>query len=571
MQKLDGFMGQGITMNNLLNLFTSTIFLLFFTLSCQNIEQQDNSTPVITDTIYISLNHDTTLLYLDSTQILNFLTRYPLADDIQMNIISFYKRRNYEFAWINNFGINEIAGNFINLLNHEDVTYSNDSLFYFNRIQEIYNIISEDFNKDISDSLIAELEILLSLNLFDYANRNWRGISDDKIREAGWFIARKQLNYEELLDSLLKSKGHLISAFEPVYPQYSLLKKFLIIYSDIEKGGGWKYDYPKNVDFKKGDTATIFSDLKMQLYVMGDLAVADSSNVFNDELIIAVSKFQKRHGLNANGLLDEKTLLALSVPVHERLQQILINMERSRWVPAEQKGDYIVVNIPAFKMFVFHNDSLEWTCNVIVGKTTETNNTVIFNDNLEYVVFNPYWNIPKNILIKETLPAIKKNPDYLRNHNMEVVDAEGNHIKESSINWIHYTKHFPYIIRQKPGKNNSLGAIKFLFPNSYEIYMHDTPEKSLFGETTRTFSHGCIRLEEPFKLAEFLLREDSSWTRGKITAVMDGGKQSFVKLKNKVPVFIAYFTTWVDRNGNLNFRDDVYHHDDKMKQLLFAD
>ncbi|MBK7387851.1 MAG: L,D-transpeptidase family protein [Bacteroidetes bacterium] len=275
--------------------------------------------------------------------------------------------------------------------------------------------------------------------------------------------------------------------------------------------------------------------------------------------------------MKENGLIEEKTLQQLSVPVHERIKQILINMERSRWVPAEQKGEYLVVNIPDFKLFVFQNDSLEWSCNVIVGESKVTNNTVIFNDNLEYIVFSPYWNIPKNILIKETLPAIKRNPDYLSSHNMEVVDVKGKPVASSSINWSQYKNNFPYIIRQKPGENNALGSVKFLFPNSYEIYMHDTPEKSLFGETTRTFSHGCIRLEEPYKLVKFLLREDTSWTDENIIASMYGGKQTFVKLKNKVPVFIAYFTAWVDRNGNMNFRNDVYSHDEKMKQLLFAD
>ena len=154
---------------------------------------------------------------------------------------------------------------------------------------------------------------------------------------------------------------------------------------------------------------------------------------------------------------------------------------------------------------------------------------------------------------------------------MEVVNAEGQPVSTSSIEWNKYTNNFPYIIRQKPGKNNALGLVKFLFPNSYGIYLHDTPEKSLFGESTRMFSHGCIRLQEPFKLAKFLLREDSSFTDEKIKTLMNGDKQTFVKLKNKVPVFIVYFTAWVDSDGKLNLRDDVYQHDEKMKHLLFKD
>jgi murein L,D-transpeptidase YcbB/YkuD len=515
---------------------------------------------------------DTGLIYLDSIQIVNFLQQDSINESYSKNLKSFYKKRNDEFAWMNNTGINEYARNFINLLNHEEKKIKNDSLFYHDQIHTLYNLLSEDgYQFNGKDSLVIQLELLLTINFFDYAKRNWGGIDKEEARKVSWFMDKKKLNYELLLDTLLKNDAHTIFSFEPIYSQYRLLKNYLQKYNNIEKEGGWAEWTNKIKTLKKGDSSFVITSVKKQLFMLEDLIVNDSTNLFNDNLAAAVKKFQKRNGLKEDGVISGKTLLEMGIPVRQRIQQILINMERCKWVPIEQKGDYVMVNIPDFKLYVYHNDSLEWTCNVVVGKTKVENHTIIFNDTIEEIVFSPYWNIPKDIIIKETLPEIKKNPAYLVSHDMEVVNAKEQPVAISSMEWGKYTNNFPYTIRQKPGKDNALGLVKFLFPNSYDIYMHDTPAKSLFGQPTRTFSHGCIRIEEPFKLARFLLRGDSIYTDEKINALMQGGKQTFVKLKNKVPVFIAYFTAWVDKDGKLNFREDVYHHDLKMKKILFTD
>ncbi|HRH60705.1 MAG TPA: L,D-transpeptidase family protein, partial [Chitinophagaceae bacterium] len=198
-----------------------------------------------------------------------------------------------------------------------------------------------------------------------------------------------------------------------------------------------------------------------------------------------------------------------------------------------------------YKLHAYENDSLVWSMNVVVGTTA--NKTTIFNGNLKYVVFSPYWNVPPSIIQKEILPGIKRNKNYLEQHNMEWNGGS---------------------VRQKPGLNNSLGLVKFLFPNSYNIYLHDTPAKSLFGEDKRAFSHGCIRLNEPQKLAEYLLRNDTAWTTEKIVKAMKSGKEQYVTLKNPVPVFIAYFTAFVDRKGRLNFRSDVYGRDSRLAKMI---
>jgi murein L,D-transpeptidase YcbB/YkuD len=483
----------------------------------------------------------------------------------------FYQKRNHEFAWITKSGANEYARNFMNLLNQDDQKRDSATSKYYSDLIKRYTIVfDEDFQFKSGDSLMVRLELLLTINFFDYAKRNWKGKADEDLVKVGWLMERKNVNYEHLLDTLLKNNAHTISSFEPVYRQYALLKKYLIKYRSIERESAVIGLNDSIKELKVGDTAMVIAAIKKHLYLLEDYEVKDSTNLFNSALEDAVKRFQKRNGFLENGIIADKTLKALCVPIHTVIQQLLINMERCRWVPLDQEGDYLIVNIPAFKLLVYHHDSLSWTCNAIVGQSKLTSNTIIFNDTMEYIVFSPNWNIPQNILRKETLPAIKKNRNYLSTHNMEVVDFSGKHISSSSISWNKYSNHFPYIIRQKPGKDNALGLVKFLFPNMYDIYLHDTPTKSLFEESSRMFSHGCIRIEEPYKLAQFLLQQDTSWSAEKIKAAMNGGKEVFVKLKKKVPIFIVYFTAWVDGKGKLNLREDVYGHDEQMKTLLFA-
>ncbi|RYY18607.1 MAG: murein L,D-transpeptidase, partial [Sphingobacteriaceae bacterium] len=223
-----------------------------------------------------------------------------------------------------------------------------------------------------------------------------------------------------------------------------------------------------------------------------------------------------------------------------------------RWLPVSIKNDYLAVNIPEFRLHVYHSDSLLWSCKVVVGQTVHQ--TTVFYGDVKYLVFSPYWNIPPSIVTNEVLPGMKRDPNYLAKHNMEQTGFAGK---------------LP-VIRQKPGPKNSLGLVKFLFPNSYNIYLHDTPSKSLFGESSRAFSHGCIRVGEPAKLAAFLLKDRPEWTPDKITKAMHQGKEQYVTLKQTVPVFIAYFTAFTDRNKRLNFRKDIYKLDEHLSSMILS-
>ncbi len=275
---------------------------------------------------------------------------------------------------------------------------------------------------------------------------------------------------------------------------------------------------------------------------------------YDSAMTAAVKRFQLRHGLLPDGVIGPGVMAQLNVPPRDRLRTLLVNMERLRWVPPAYAPDVILVNIPEFRMHIFEGGRPAWSMDVVVG--TSVTRTVIFSDTLKRIVFSPYWHVPASIVRGELLPALAKDPDHLRKKGMEVVGG---------------TTALP-MVRQRPGPGNALGRVKFLFPNSYSIYFHDTPSKGGFAREKRAFSHGCIRLSRPVELAEYLLRDDSTWTAGKIRQAMHANKETHVQLKphERRPVTIGYFTAWTDADGTLNFRDDVYGHDTKLAKELFV-
>jgi murein L,D-transpeptidase YcbB/YkuD len=237
----------------------------------------------------------------------------------------------------------------------------------------------------------------------------------------------------------------------------------------------------------------------------------------------------------------------MNIPIGVRIKQIIVNIERCRWISPEfaKAKEFIVVNIPSFKLDLVRDGKNEFESSVIVGKNVTK--TVIFSGKLSYIVFSPYWNLPVSIINKEVKPGMAKHKNYLETNNMEWNNGQ---------------------VRQKPGKNNSLGLIKFIFPNADNIYMHDTPAKSIFADESRAFSHGCIRVEKPRDLAVEILKDDPNWTPEKINAAMHAGKESTYPLKSKIPVYIGYFTTWVDDRGEIDFYNDIYGLDERLAKLL---
>ncbi|WP_157304715.1 L,D-transpeptidase family protein [Chitinophaga tropicalis] len=504
-------------------------------------------------------------LKLDSNTVNRFLQQDTGYNSYADYIRDFYRQRDFHYAWIGNDGqLTEQAGNFINMMK-ADASYGLNDSSMNTPLRELYDTLMIEGGKlQPGDKTTSRAELLLTTQFFAYGNKIWGGFTSDSAKDLEWFIPRKKINMQSLLDSMVNKPANAFE--EPVNRQYKLLRDQLKKLANLEKTP-WDSLKSSQKLYKKGDSAVFITQVKQRLHLLGDLPVSDTGNRFTPLLDSAIRNFQDRMGLKIDGTVQLPVLNALNVSPQKRIQQILINMERIRWVPAESPAEYLLVNIPAFKLYVYDNNKLDWSCNVVVGRPGT--NTVIFSHEMKYIVFSPYWNVPPGILAHEVLPAMKRNGGYLARQNMEVVNGSGKPV--SGINWSKYSgTNFPYIVRQKPGGANALGKVKFLFPNEYNIYLHDTPSKGLFGESKRSFSHGCIRVSEPQHLAEWLLRKDSSWTQKKIVTAMNAGKEQFVTLKEKVPVYIGYFTAFVDSEGRLNFRDDVYGHDARLTATLFG-
>ncbi|MFA6247627.1 MAG: L,D-transpeptidase family protein [Mucilaginibacter sp.] len=481
-------------------------------------------------------------LKFDSVAIADFLKKHPSLNGFAAEYAKFYRINKYHYVWYDSKGLTESAGN---LINHVTIQ-QNDGILKDIPYKEDFLKMTESFQSDKTTPPSIAVELMLTGQYFNYAKNAWGGAEAEKAKDIGWYLPRKKLSYTDLLAHNLKSDAASIEQVA-VIPQYMMLKKALNHYQQVEKTEPdilLPSKGPLSM-LSPGDTSALLVQLKNRLRQLGDSTV-NFSNVYDTLLINAVMHFKDRHGLKPDGKINSPFLKQLNVPLHQRINQIIVNLERMRWIPADDHGgEFLLVNIPEFKLHYYINNSPEWACSVVVGKSMTK--TVIFSGHLQYIVFSPYWYIPPSIIQKEIKPGIARNPNYLANHHMEW--NGGN-------------------VRQLPGKENSLGLVKFIFPNSNNIYLHDTPSKSLFNEDVRAFSHGCIRVEKPEELAELLLKQNPAWTPQKIRAAMNRGVEQSVVLKQKIPVYIGYFTAFVDHNGALNFRDDIYQRDEPLLKML---
>lgn len=490
-----------------------------------------------------------TQLVLDSAYVERFIKTGRLAEKEAVRLRNFYNNRNYQFAWFTEEGLAEQARAFWNL--HEQfVDYSRDSSFVDQRLHAMMDtLVASDSAEPLPGIDIRQVELQLTQHFFVYAQYAYGGKVDPE--ELQWYIPRKKVDAVALLDSLVARKGKNLEEWEPVNRPYRRLKGKLLQLYDVQKKGGWGVLHLDRKRYAQGDSGRFVLAMKRRLAASGDLEPADTSKVFTAATRRAVLQAQRRFGLKEDGVVGKGVVGALNVPLERRIEQVLINLERMRWLPPQTEGRRLLANIPDFRLHVFDSGGKVMDMKIVVGKAGT--NTVVFNGTLKYVVFAPYWNVPPSIVRKEILPAMRRRPGYLARNNMEITGTENG---------------LP-VIRQKPGLDNSLGLVKFLFPNSYNIYFHDTPAKTLFDQEKRTFSHGCIRLEEPFELARWLLKERPEWTDSTILEAMHGDKEKWVTLAQPVPVFVSYFTAWVDGEGLLHFRDDVYGHDHKMAMRMF--
>ncbi|TAF49327.1 MAG: hypothetical protein EAZ62_09390, partial [Sphingobacteriia bacterium] len=403
-----------------------------------------------------------------------FWVQHPEMSRYAEEMRGFYLNRNDQFAWFDTSGLTEAAHGFYHLQSNYLASHADSSLFS-PAFEKAYQKHLQEPAWAVAEKDLLETELLFTAQFYAYAARVFQG-ADLDLNDLGWFIPRKKINLTALLDSLLKNGTGDQVQKTVLSKAYLQLEKAL---QDLTKRAN---TYPKlplvlpTQALSLGQTDSSLMAVKQYLAFWDKAYRTDSLPLFDSALRTTVKRFQTRHGLPATGSIGAQTAKALQVPLSERIQQILVNLERMRWTPEQTASEFMVVNIPEYKLHVYDSSKLQFDMNVIVG--SEANNTVIFSGTLKYIVFAPYWNVPSSIVKKEILPALKKDPNYLSKHNMETTGNNGG---------------LP-VVRQLPGPSNSLGKVKFLFPNDYSIYFHDTPNRNLFARSSRSLSHGCIRL-----------------------------------------------------------------------------
>ena len=506
----------------------------------------DSTKKEIADTIILGISNPLSGIVFDSTSIPRFLASYPEFKAFSADISVFYRNRYYNYAWFEKDGLTEPANMLIERLYLESIDGIAVNAPYKDSLQQMFHF--GDFTErpehqkpDVNSELMLTGQYLL------LAKKIWAGAYNKNLETIGWNIPRKKLSYQDLLEKSLDVKNLPNIEHDILNPEYLALRAALKRYRDLDKISGDPYSISKiKKSLKPGDTSSVLPQVRQRLNLFGYLDKTDTSRQYDDLLIPAVNRYKKSMGLKRDSLITNEMTRELSIPVKKRIEQIMVNLERFRWMPNHEKSDeFIFVNIPGYRLRYFEKGKQVWDCNVVVG-TTMTK-TVIFSGMMQYVVMSPYWYVPQSIIQKEVVPGMKRNPNYLASHRMEW--NGGN-------------------VRQTPGPHNSLGRVKFIFPNSNNIYLHDTPSKNLFNEDNRAFSHGCVRVGQPRELAIRILRNDPNWPAEKIDVAMSATTEKSVTLKNKIPVVIAYFTAFVENDGDINFRKDVYQRDARLLKLI---
>jgi L,D-transpeptidase YcbB len=421
---------------------------------------------------------------------------------------------------------------------------------------------------------LAALDIRLTAMMLAFGRDVLAGRLDPRAVDDGWYLRSRRSSLDSTLLAVVRhdESPDMLEALRPRQKEYRKLVEALADYREALRDGGWPV-VPAGKALRRGDRGLRVDALRQRLRETGELhAPKDAEPVFDDEVAEAVARFQVRHGIEPDSSVDAVTLSALNVKVERRIRQIELNLDRYRWLPAEFEDRYIMVNIPDFRLRAYDGGREAFEQRVIVGDEYQ-NATPVFADSMTYLVFRPEWNVPSRILVNEMLPKLQEDIYDLASHGFEVVDTEGDSLVRdpSSIDWDDVdSADLRYRVRQRSGESNSLGLVKFMFPNRFNIYLHDTPARKLFDRPVRTLSHGCVRVENPVRLAEFVLDGQEDWDERKIRDAMEDSTATrgrIVPLERPVPVYLLYLTAFV-RDGELHFRNDPYGKDRRALATL---
>lgn len=495
--------------------------------------------------------------------------------DLCAALVRFYAYRQYDLAWVDRYGLLPAGEMILNAV----------------RAAGDQGLLSSEYQNPWLDNLLygsiampavsgpafverhVQIDLVLTEMILRYAYDRTMGRIDPVM--LAYEEKPKSTPYRDLALELAATlaSGRLGSFLDQMGPRhngYRALQKSLRHYQKIKTAGGWRA-IDEGPNLERGDCGPRVAQLRYRLGISEDIHFASElkGKCFDGPLEAAVQRFQHRNGLSADGTVGAKTLEALNVPVDQRIRQIQLNMERWRWMPEQLGSTYLLVNIPGFQLKIVEDGRVVRTMRAIVGRPDRP--TPVLSSKMTYLEINPYWYVPAKIAREDLLPKIKADPLFLVRQDFRIFDGWDEDAKEISpyaVDWSSINEdHFPYRLRQEPAANNALGRVKFMFPNELSVYIHDTPAKSLFKKPSRDFSSGCVRVENPLELTAFLLGRQN-WDQERLSKVVASHQRQVVVLDDPVPVYLVYFTAWVNQNGEINFRDDIYGQDQQLLNAL---
>jgi len=489
----------------------------------------------------------------------------------------FYARRGFRPAWVSQPSL-AIAESLMRAIRVAGLDGLQKGDYHADQLEMLLDSVTENrlCATPSEPEILVDLDLLLTDAFLLLGSHLMAGRVNPETIHTQWTVYHPEANLAEVLQTALESDQieFALDSLRPPHHGYRALKLALNRYREIAVFGGWPI-LDKQLSWRKGVFGVHIAKLKERFRSTGDLAPAVKSDgegyLYDDLLEAGIKRFQARHGLPESGMIDAATLASLNVPVDVRIRQIELNLERWRWIPHDLGDPHILVNVADFNLAVMEADQVKWGMRVVVGR--DYRRTPVFSANLNYLVINPYWNIPRKIAVEDILPKVRRDPGYLVKKRIKVFESWQENAPEISpyaVDWSKVTKrNFAFKLRKEPGSSNDLGRIKFMLPNKYAVYLHDTPSRKLFKRNLRTFSSGCIRLERPLDLADYLLKDDPKWTRNDIReAIKSEQGNIIVRLSKPVPVHLLYWTAWVDSHGGVNFRDDIYRRDSRLDVAL---
>jgi murein L,D-transpeptidase YcbB/YkuD len=495
-------------------------------------------------------------------------------------IPSFYRDRNFEPAWINGGGLRPTVQWIVGYIERIDQEGLNPADYHLAAIKRLMHELSaQPFPpEEYRTPRWVDLDLILTDAFLLLGSHLSGGRIDPETLHTDWLINENTIDMMAFLHTT-ESRDQMESALRglvPVHEGYKGLKAGLRHMRELERDGGWPRIQTRDT-IKPGERNDSVAIIRRRMQISGDLPVSDSgdrppeaADNYDDALASAIRRFQKRHGLAADGIVGQRTREALNATAAQRIRQIELNLERWRWLPRHLGERRIEVNTADFNLRVMEGANKVLAMRVVVGRPARR--TPVFSTTMSYMVLNPYWNVPRTIAVKDILPKLADDVDYLLKQRFKVFSdwqEDASEIDPRTIVWQNYNEdYFPLMLRQEPGENNALGRIKFIFPNKFAVYLHDTPQRSQFRRVQRDFSSGCIRLENAPALANYLLADDPLWSPDKLRRVFDRGQRRVIRIQRPITVHLLYMTAWVDEDGTLQFRNDIYGRDRKLSAAL---